>query len=256
MARVKSIPSYIWTFAPFVFGILFGGFFPDRLSSVASATTSFIRFLVTLVPLLIVAALSPAIATLVKRGLAGRFAGSVILWYLVSSTLAGLLGVAVSSVLFGIPFSSGTEGALSEATKMILAFREQIDASLPLLAILGAVVLGVLAVRIAPLYALLTKIGNGFVKIGSKLGYALVPVVLLLGTTIGVRYGARVGMGHYLAMVSYTALLCLAWWLFYVLVIMKTIAKQPIRRLVIEYYFPTAIFAAGTCSSLATCRST
>ena len=33
---------------------------------------------------------------------------------------------------------------------------------------------------------------------------------------------------------------------------MKTIAKQPIRRLVIEYYFPTAIFAAGTCSSLAT----
>ena len=37
--------------------------------------------------------LSPAIAILVRRGLAGRFAGSVVLWYVGTSVLAGLLAV-------------------------------------------------------------------------------------------------------------------------------------------------------------------
>lgn len=63
---------------------------PGPLAPVATATAAFIRLIVLLVPALIFVALSPAIATLVRRGLAGRFAGAVILWYVLSSTVAGL----------------------------------------------------------------------------------------------------------------------------------------------------------------------
>jgi len=80
----------------------------------------------------------------------------------------------------------------------------------------------------------------------------MIPVVLCLGITVGVQFGARLGMGHYLMMTLYTALLCWVWWLFYVFVIIKYVAKRPVRRVVTDYYLPTAIFAAGTCSSLAT----
>ena len=102
----KKIPGYVWTFAALIGGILLGGLLPETLNPVAVGTRAFINFIIKVVPILIFCALSPAIATLVKRGLAGKFGGSVILWYVASSTLAGLLGVVFSSLLFRIPFSS------------------------------------------------------------------------------------------------------------------------------------------------------
>ena len=74
MLRLRQIPAYILTFAALVFGILLGGLFTEALSPVARGTGLLIRVIVALVPLLIVGALSPAIATLVRRGLAGRYA--------------------------------------------------------------------------------------------------------------------------------------------------------------------------------------
>jgi Na+/H+-dicarboxylate symporter len=50
----------------------------------------------------------------------------------------------------------------------------------------------------------------------------------------------------------YTAGLCFAWWLFYVFVVLKLLARQPIGKVIKTYYLPTAVFAAGTCSSLVT----
>lgn len=88
---------------------------PGPLAPIAAATGAFIRLVVLLVPLLIFVALSPAIATLARRGLAGRFAGSVIAWYVASSTIAGLFGLLVSSLLFQVPFSTETTGAWTEA---------------------------------------------------------------------------------------------------------------------------------------------
>jgi len=252
MRSLRRIPAYILTFASLVFGILLGGLFAEALYPVARGTGLLIRVIVALVPLLIVVALSPAIATLVRRGLAGRFAGSVILWYLLSSAVAGLFGLVMSSLIFEIPFTSDGVEAWTEALKMFSAFGEQPGASLPLLAIVAAIVLGAIAVRVEPLYALLQKIESGIAAVGGKIGYAMIPLVFLFGISIGVRFGARVGMGHYAVMTAYTAILCLVWWLFYVFVIVRHLARRRVSRVLTEYYVPTAVFAAGTCSSLAT----
>ena len=252
MNRLESIPIYIWTFTALILGIVSGGIFPQQLVHIVSGTTAFIKFIVLLVPILIFAALSPSIATLVKRGLAGKFASFVILWYVSSSILAGLIGLVVSSSIFGIPFSSGTEGFHAEAVRMLRAFQKESSASLPLLAIVCAVAVGIFAVWIPPLYSFLKKIEKSIHSLGSKLGYLMIPLIFCLGISIGVKFGARVGMGHYLWMSLYTFLLCLTWFLFYTIVILKWIAKRSFVKLMREYYFPTAVFAAATCSSLAT----
>lgn len=252
MPRLQRVPVYLWTFTALVTGIVLGGTVPQALAPVARGTTVLIRVIVALVPLLIVVALSPAIATLVRRGLAGRFAGSVILWYLASSIIAGFFGLVVSSVIFRIPFSVEGTGAWTEAVKMIKAFGAQPGASLPLVAIVVAVVLAAIAVRVERLYAFLHRIEQGIAGVGTKIGYAMIPLVFLFGISIGVRFGARLGMGHYAAMTAYTAVLCLLWWLFYLFVIVRRVARRKVGRVVTQYYVPTAVFAAGTCSSLAT----
>ena len=136
---LARVPGYVWTFLALVLGIALGGWLPEALAPVARLTTALIRFIVALVPLLIFAALSPAIATLVRRGLAGRFAGSVVLWYVATSAVAGLFGLSVASLIFRIPFSAEAAGAWSEAASMFRAFGEGTGASLPLVAILGSV---------------------------------------------------------------------------------------------------------------------
>jgi Na+/H+-dicarboxylate symporter len=250
--RLRAVPNYIWTFLALIVGIGLGGLLPEPLAPVATATAFLIRLIVTLVPLLIFAALSPSIATLIRRGLAGRFAGSVILWYVLSSSVAGLFGLVTSSLLFNIPFTSEAEGAWSEPLRMLGAFREQSGASLPLLAIIGAVVAGAAAAWVEPLYRFFSRVEEGIASLGDKMGYVMAPVVLLFGISLGVRFGARLGMGHYFGMTLYTAVLCFGWFLFYLFVIMSYVAKQPVKKVLAEYYVPTAIFAAGTCSSLAT----
>ncbi len=249
---LKSVPGYVWTFIALILGIFSGGMFSDFLTPVANGTTAAIKAVITVVPLLIFAALSPAVATLVKRGLAGKFASSVIAWYVISSALSGLLGLSISSLLFNIPFSTETHGAFSEASKMLKIFGEQSGASFPLLAIVGAVFVGIISVWIKPLYIVLVKIEKGVQGLGSKIGYILVPVIGCLGISIGVNFGARIGMGHYFIMSLYTFLMCLLWFLFYTIVILKWIAKKPFKKMMKDYYIPTAVFSAATCSSLAT----
>jgi Na+/H+-dicarboxylate symporter len=248
----KSVPSYVWTLTALLAGIISGGLFPSWLMPVANGTTTGIKFVITLVPLLIFAALSPAVAMLVKRGLAGKFAMSVVSWYVLSSALSGLLGLTVSSIIFGIPFSTEAQGGFSEAAKMIRTLGDQGGASLPLLSIAGAVFVGIISVWINPLYDFLKRIEKWTHGLGSKIGYVLVPVITCLGVSIGVKFGALTGMEHYFVMSLYTFLLCLAWFFFYTFVILKWIAKRPFRKMMTDYYVPTSIFAAATCSSLAT----
>lgn len=119
---LKKIPGYVWIFAGLIGGILSGGFLPETLNPVAVGTRAFINLIIKIVPILIFCALSPAIATLVKRGLAGKIAGSVVLWYVASSILAGLLGVVFSSLLFSIPFSSEVSGISSDWKTLFLAW--------------------------------------------------------------------------------------------------------------------------------------
>jgi len=252
MAQLRRLPNYVWTFIALLTGIGLGGWMPGPLAPVAAATALLIRWIVAIVPLLILAALSPAIATLVKRGLAGKFAGAVILWYVLSSAIAGLFGLAVSSLLFDIPFSAGQSGGWDEAVNMLRLFGQQSGASLPLLAIVASVALGVVGAWIEPLYRLLSKIERGIAAAGNKIGYVMAPVILLFGISLGVKFGARMGMGHYFSMTLYTAILCAAWFLIYIFLIIGYFAKRPVNPIIRDYYLPTALFAAGTCSSLAT----
>jgi Na+/H+-dicarboxylate symporter len=135
---------------------------------------------------------------------------------------------------------------------MLGAFREQSSASLPLLAIVGAVLIGAVAAWVEPLYAFFSKMEKGIASLGDKMGYVMAPIVLLFGISLGVRFGARLGMGHYFGMTLYTAVLCFGWFAFYLFVIIGYVARQPVKKVLTEYSIPTAIFAAGTCSSLAT----
>lgn len=247
-----SVPAYFWTLIALVLGIVLGGLFPKALAAIASGTTAGIQFIVLFVPILIFAALSPACATLVKRGLAGKFATSVVTWFVLSSAVAGLIGVIVSSTIFRIPFSGKESGLWSELIHMFQVFGEGGGASFPLLAIVIAIVTGVIAVWIRPLFVLLSKIEKVIARMGQTLGYFLVPILFCLGVTIGVKFGPKLGMEHFLTMVFYTFILCSLWSMFYILVITKLMTKSNIKKLFTIYFFPTAIFAAGTISSLVT----
>ena len=108
-----------------------------------------------------------------KRGLAGKFAASVIAWYVFSSTLAGFFGLLISSLIFNIPFSLETAGAWSEAANMLRAFKDQSGASFPLIAILGAFVAGFAAVWIDPLYRFLSRIEKAMAGMSLYLGSLL-----------------------------------------------------------------------------------
>lgn len=249
--RPGGIPPYVWTFFALVVGLGLGGFFPGPFEPVADATSLLIRGVVVVVPLLILAALSPAIATLVRRGLAGRFAGSVVAWYVGTSAIAGFLALVTSSLIFRIPFSTGEGGAFAEAMGMLRTFGTG-GASLPLVAIVAGVLLGLFGARHDPTYAALARIARGIEVAGHRLGYVLLPLILLFGVTLGVRFGARTGISHYLSMAAYTGLLCLIWWAFYAFVLVRRFGQREVGPVIRDYYIPTAVFAAGTCSSLAT----
>jgi len=247
----RRVPPYVWTFLALLAGLGLGGFFPGPFTPVAQATSLLIRGVVAVVPLLILVALSPAIATLIRRGLAGRFAGSVVAWYVGTSVMAGLLALVTSSLIFRIPFTTGAEGAMAEAMEMLRMFGTG-GASLPLIAILAGVFLGIFGAHHAPTYKVLSRVTKGMEGAGQKLGYVLLPLILAFGVTLGVRFGARMGVSHYLSMTAYTGFLCLVWWAFYTFVLVGRLGRREVGPVVRDYYLPTAVFAAGTCSSLAT----
>ena len=242
----------MWTFLALVVGLAGGGLLPGPLAPVADATSTLIAWVVAVVPLLILAALSPAIATLVRRGLAGRFAGAVVLWYVFTSTVAGLIALVASAAIFRIPLTAGDRGVWTEAVAMLRSLGEG-GASWPLPAILAGVLLGLFGARHDPTYRVLRRVADAIERAGESLAYVMLPLILAFGVTLGVRFGARLGLSHYLTMTAYTAALVLVWWVFYTFVLVRGVGRR--RRLgpvLGGYYLPTAMFAAGTCSSLAT----
>jgi len=248
---MRRVPAYVWTLLALVAGLAAGGFFPGALAPVADATATLIGWVVAVVPLLILAALSPAIATLVRRGLAGRFAGTVVLWYIFTSTIAGLIAVVTSATIFRIPLATGDRGVWTEAAAMLRSLGEG-GASRPLLAILAGVLLGLFGARHDPTYGVLRRVAGGIERAGGSLAYVMLPLILAFGVTLGVRFGASLGLSHYLTMTGYTAALVVVWWAFYTFVLVRRVGRRRVGPVLSGYYVPTAMFAAGTCSSLAT----
>ncbi len=251
LKKLAAVPGYVWMLVVLVTGIALGGIFPGPLAPVSGAIIVLIRWVIRLVPVLIFAALSPAIAGLVRRGRAGRLAGSVVAWYLLTSILAGLFGLIISSLIFDMPIRGGPGTGWTEARRMLASLGEG-GASIPLLAIGGAVLTGLVGAKWDPLYRKLAVVEARIGAAGPRIGLVLIPFIFLLGISVGVRFGARLGVTNYLLMTGYTALLCLGWWAFYVFFVLRVLAKQPIGRVLKTYYLPTAVFAAGTSSSLVT----
>ena len=248
---LKSIPQYIWTLIALVLGITSGGFFPEQLSFVGTGVAAFLNGFITVVPLLIFFALSPAISSLVKKGKGGKLATYVILWYLGTSIIAGLLGVMISSLFFEMAPAS-EESSLAQVVEMFKTLNGEAGASMPLVAIVVSILAGLLAIKIKPLDRFLQKVQKGVDNSSSYLGYVMVPLVFFLGITLGIKSGAKESLNYYFLMSLYTFGLCLLWFLLYLFVVVKGFAKQPLKKVLKEYYLPTALFAAGTCSSLAT----
>ncbi|GLP95123.1 cation:dicarboxylate symporter family transporter [Paraferrimonas sedimenticola] len=252
MAVLHRIPNYVWTLLFLLVGLVLGGIGGESMRPVAAGTRSALSGFITLVPVLIFIALSPAVGKLISTGQGGRLAGGVILWYLLTSICAGLLGVMLSSLLFDIRFSA-TEGDLwQEALTMLSTLDGESGASMPILAILVAIIAGLLAHKVPPLQRLLDKFEAGMAKATPWLSRVMPVIVLFLGITLGVNIGAADSLKYYLLMTLYTFLLCVVWLALYQLVAVKLLAKQSVTQVLKRYFFPTAVFAAGTCSSLAT----
>ncbi len=248
---LKQVPGYAWTITALITGILLGGFFPAALEFISIGTQWFIKLIIQIVPIFIFLALSPPIATLVQRGSAGKFGGSVILLFVLSSTVAGLVGVVLSSLLFNIPLVSESHGKALDLVSTLCGIGEH-GASLPLISILLAIALGAVSVFIPPLLKLLGHVSKAISNMGRGIGYVMAPLIFCFGVTIGVRFGAQLGISHYFNTVVYTFVLCLMWFLLAVFILVKLLARQSVGKALKEYFIPTAMFAAGTCSSLVT----
>jgi len=246
-----AAPPHLFAFLALVVGIAAGGLSPELLAPVAYGVRVLLDLLILLVPVLILGALSPAIATLVRRGLAGKFAGAVLLWFCFSTTAAAFIGMLVGAAVFPFGLDGGSE-SVGQASRMLSELGSG-GASLPVLAIVGSVMLGLVGAKVDKAYALLRRVEAGIARLGSSFGYAMVPLILALGIMIGVRFGVQLGMTHYGTMIVFAASMSLVWWLFYVFVLLRLLAglrhRIPLLR---DYVLPTALFAASTSSSLAT----
>ena len=248
---LTKIPTYLFLLASLILGMLLGGFFSDSLQGVATSVNVAISVIIYFVPILIFVALSPAISSLADSGRANSLAGSVILWYLFTSFLAGLLGLSVSTLLFGLSLSTSLDNPTG-TMMTLLAPGESLSASRPLIAILLAVCFGLLGTKWNFLRLFLEKVQSKVFYFGSKIKLVIVPFVLFLGISVGVRCGAQLGLTNYVLMTMYTFLLCLTWTTFYVFILLKLAKPHDVKEVARDYLLPTAVFAAGTCSSLLT----
>ncbi len=224
---------------------------PNAMAPVADGTRWALSIVVLIAPGLIVGALSPAIATLIRRGLAGKFVAAVLVWFVFATILGSLLGMLVAAVVFRLPLTPGG-AAFSDAAAMLSELRAG-KASVAVIAVALSIAIGLLGVKFDRVYAVLRRVEYGIARAGGSIAVVLVPLVLALGIMIGVSFGARLGMGHYALMILYSAGMAVIWWALYVFILLPLLGGVRDRgRLIREYYLPTALFAAGTCSSLAT----
>ncbi|UUO07739.1 dicarboxylate/amino acid:cation symporter [Blastopirellula sp. J2-11] len=241
----------MWTIVALTGGIILGAWFPGNLAPVASLASQAVRLFVLLAPLLILVALAPAIARLCRTGRASSLAGRVIGWYLLTSIAAGLLGACVSALLFNIPVTSSESGMLDDALQLLRTTLSQTDASWPVIAIVLAFIAGIIGGKWDLAFRALEWSNRMFTASSRGLYYVIVPFVFCLGTSIGIRFGAKIGMTTYLTISFYTAALCLLWSCIYLL-FLKWFARESIWEVITRYYLPVAVVAAGTCSSIAT----
>ena len=250
---IKRIPGYLWSLIALIFGIIIGAGFGDSLAIVSSITHNVLKGFIKIVPVLIFIALCPAVNKLRSKGGSGKLAASVIGWYLLTSIFAGLIGLVFSSFLFNIEIATNNGSMTNEVYKMFTTLNGgSSSSSYPFLAILFAVFIGLLSSTITSLQRMLDLFDHWMDNSVPYISRVMPIVILFLGINLGVNTGASESMKYYFLMTGYTFILCAIWLIIYQLIVIKLFAKQSIRKVIREYFLPTAVFAAGTCSSLAT----
>lgn len=250
---IKRIPGYLWSLIALIFGIIIGAGFGDSLAIVSSITHNVLKGFIKIVPVLIFIALCPAVNKLRSKGGSGKLAASVIGWYLLTSIFAGLIGLVFSSFLFNIEIATNNGSMTNEVYKMFTTLNGgSSSSSYPFLAILFAVFIGLLSSKITSLQRMLDLFDHWMDNSVPYISRVMPLVILFLGINLGVNTGASESMKYYFLMTGYTFILCAIWLIIYQLIVIKLFAKQSIRKVIREYFLPTAVFAAGTCSSLAT----
>ena len=250
---IKRIPGYLWSLIALIFGIIIGAGFGDSLAIVSSITHNVLKGFIKIVPVLIFIALCPAVNKLRSKGGSGKLAASVIGWYLLTSIFAGLIGLVFSSFLFNIEIATNNGSMTNEVYKMFTTLNGgSSSSSYPFLAILFAVFIGLLSSKITSLQRVIDLFDHWMDNSVPYISGVMPIVILFLGINLGVNTGASESMKYYFLMTGYTFILCAIWLIIYQLIVIKLFAKQSIRKVIREYFLPTAVFAAGTCSSLAT----
>ena len=250
---IKRIPGYLWSLIALFLGIIIGAGYGDSLIIVSSTTHSVLKGFIKVVPILIFIALSPAVNKLSSKRGTGNLAASVIGWYLLTSIFAGLVGLIFSSFLFNIEITNNKGRMIEQVYTMFTTLNGNASSSsLPFVAILFAVFIGLLSTKINLLQRMLDLFDHWMDNSIPFISRIMPIVVLFLGINLGVNTGASESMKYYFLMTFYTFALCVIWLIIYQLIVIKLFAKQSIRKVIREYFLPTAVFAAGTCSSLAT----
>tara|TARA_B100000686_G_scaffold354996_1_gene468878 strand:+ start:14151 stop:15347 length:1197 start_codon:yes stop_codon:yes gene_type:complete len=250
--KFKKVPGYLWSIISLFSGIIIGAVFGNRIGIISYGTHQVLSIFIKLVPILIFIVLSPAVNKLKSQGESGKLAASVIGWYLLTSIFAGFIGIISSSLLFNVEISSGNGNMLDEVYRMFSILNDGSGTSWPLFSILFAVVTGLLATKVSFIKIILNQFDYWLNNSAPKISKIMPVIVFFLGINLGVNTGAADSMKYYLVMTFYTFCLCTLWLVIYQLIVIKLFAKQSIKKVMREYFFPTAVFAAGTCSSLAT----
>ncbi len=110
LENVRRVPGSLWSLLALGVGVALGTFYPQRLLFIAEGVNGAIGLIAAAMPYIIFFTLTPAIADMLQRGSAGKFAGAVMVAMLVSTLSAGLFGILVAIPVLNLPLGAPSAG--------------------------------------------------------------------------------------------------------------------------------------------------
>lgn len=252
----------------FIVGLALGTYLPDRVGFLGDAVKGGIGVLAALAPFIIFFTLTPAIGGLIRLGEARRFAGSVILVYTATTTVAGLWALTSMSLLFGLSFT-GEAATLGEAVgRMVGQFQVLMLHSDAMAAIFLAVVAGFFAAKSDAFNTPFRLVASGIERLGEGLIYVLPALLFMFGAALPVLIGdaaaraAEAGaeggtvaglgpLGAYFLVIALIAALLVPWVIAFALIV-RRVTGMSLREYFAEHFAYVYPFAFASASSVAT----
>lgn len=101
--NLRRVPGSLWSLLALGLGVALGTFYPEHLLFIAHGVNGAIGWIAAAMPYIIFFTLTPAIASMLDRGSAGKFAGAVMVAMVVSTLSAGLFGILVAIPILNLP---------------------------------------------------------------------------------------------------------------------------------------------------------